>query len=349
MKKALIVDDSNMIRTAHRKALEEKGISCIEAENGMKALEILMTEHDAIDAMIVDQEMPVMTGNQLVKHIKRNKELADIPVIFVSSLSGGEFIKEVLALGVYDYLVKPVEREIFCLKVKNAIDFYKHERELKALTKFVLNRNEELEKLVDVRTKELNQMLFALLNSLENANYYNDEDTGNHILRVAKYSEMVAIKYGLKQEDVNLIKLFAPIHDIGKIGISEGILKKPGKLTLEEFEIIKTHVTIGYNIIKDAPIADAAKNIVRYHHEKWNGRGYMEGLKGEEIPIEARIVSLSDVFDALVSKRVYKEAFAINEIKQILKQERGESFQPDLVDIFLENIDEMYEIKQKDI
>lgn len=345
MKTALIVDDSNLIRNAHRKALEEKGIKCLEAENGMIALEILLKEHEKIDVMIVDQEMPVMMGDQLVKHVKKNKTLASIPVIFVSSLEHREFIKEILALGVYDYLVKPIEKEIFCLKVKNAIDFHKHEVELKTMTKYVMGRNEELEFIVGERTKELNQMLFALLNSLENANYYNDSDTGNHIMRVAKYAEIIALKYGLSQEKVNLIKMFAPIHDIGKIGISELILKKPGKLTIEEFDIIKTHVSIGYNIIKDAPIADAAKNIVRYHHEKWNGKGYMQGLQGEEIPIEARIVGISDVFDALISKRVYKDAFELESIKQIIKEERGVSFQPEIVDIFLENINVFYEIK----
>lgn len=346
MKIALIVDDSNLIRSAHRKALEENGIVCLEAENGMSALEILIKEYKKIDVMIVDQEMPVMTGQELVRNVKRHKDFADIPVIFVSSLSNDKFIKEILALGVYDYLVKPVEKEIFCLKVKNAISSRKHELELKALTRFVLNKNEELEHTVEKRTLQLNEMLFALLNSLENINYYNDNDTGNHIKRVAKYAEIIAIKYGLEREQINLISLFAPIHDIGKIGVGEAILKKPGKLTPEEFDIIKKHVTIGYNIIKDVPIDNIAKNIVRYHHEKWNGRGYAEGLKGEEIPIEARIVSISDVFDALVSKRVYKEPFDIDLIVSIMKEERGESFQPELVDILLENIQQFCDIKE---
>lgn len=347
MKLALIVDDSNLIRSAHKRALEEIGITCLEAENGMIALEILMKKHNSIDVMIVDQEMPVMMGDQLVKHVKNHKDFAEIPIIFVSSLDQGEFIKSILALGVYDYLVKPVEKEIFCLKVKNAIGFHKHELELKALTRFVLNKNEELEHTVEERTKELNEMLFALLNALENANYYNDTDTGNHILRVAKYAEVIAIKYGLSQEEIKLIRMFAPIHDIGKIGISELILKKPGRLTPEEFDVIKTHVSIGYNIIKDAPIAKVAKNIVRFHHEKWNGKGYVEGLRGEEIPIEARIVSISDVFDALVSKRIYKDAFDLESIIKIMKEDRGVSFQPELVDILLENIEQFYEIKQK--
>ena len=149
-------------------------------------------------------------------------------------------------------------------------------------------------------------MTNSLIVALENANLYNDENTGKHIKRVAMFSELIAKELGLSKEFVARIKMYAPIHDIGKVGIPDEILKKPGRYTPEEFEIMKEHVVIGYNMIKESSLPETAKNIVRYHHEKWSGTGYRIGLKGEDIPVEARIVSIADVFDALSTKRIYK-------------------------------------------
>lgn len=347
MDKVLLIDDSEFVRKSHKLILESRAIECLEAENGLEALKILSENPDIIRALIVDQEMPLMDGFQFVKYLNENKIFTDIPIIFVSSIGDSNFIKSVLALGVYDYLTKPIENDIFFLKVKNALESYHRELYLKKLNQYITKKNEDLEDVVRIRTKELNEMLNALLSALENANYYNDNDTGNHIHRVAEYSELIAKKFGLSHALVNQIKLFASIHDIGKVGIRPSIIKKPGKLTPEEFEEIKTHVDIGYFMIKDAPIPEIAKNIIRYHHEKWNGKGYIEGLGGEEIPIEARIVAISDVFDALTNRRVYKEAFPIEMVISILKEERGESFQEELVDIVLENIEEMQKINKK--
>lgn len=344
MNKVLIVDDSAVIRRSHRIALEDHSLQCLEAENGFVALEVLFEKYSEISTIIIDQEMPEMNGFELLKRVKDDKTLRHIPIIFVSSIDNRQFIKSLLTLGIYDYLTKPIDKDVLSLKVRNAIDVHHRELYLKELNKYISHKNIELEKTVLERTKNLNEMLNALLIALENANYYNDNDTGNHIHRVASYSELIATKYGLNSSLVSQIKLFASLHDIGKVGVSDVIIKKPGKLTTEEFEEIKTHVTIGYNMIKDAPIPYIAKNIIKYHHEKWNGKGYSEGLAGEDIPIEARIVAISDVFDALISKRVYKEAYSIEKVISILKEERGESFQEELVDIVLENIYEMLEI-----
>lgn len=344
MDKILLVDDSSIIRRAYKDILEKKNLECLEAKNGLEALEILRQNPNSVRVLIVDQIMPLMDGFHFLESIREDKSFRTIPIIFVSSIHDSEFIKSVLALGIYDYLTKPIDNDVFYLKVKNAVDAHHRELYLKQLNNYIAHKNEELENTVKIRTAELNDMLYALLVALENANYINDNDTGKHIHRVARFSEFIAKKFGLDNTVVNQIKLFAPIHDIGKVGINSSIIKKPGKLTVEEFEEIKKHVTIGYEMLKDAPLPEIAKNIIRYHHEKWNGKGYAFGLSGFEIPIEARIVAISDVFDAIINKRVYKEALPIEEVITILKKERGESFQTELVDIVLDNIDEMQKI-----
>ncbi len=183
---------------------------------------------------------------------------------------------------------------------------------------------------------KLNNLSLGLIETLEDANTYNDEDTGDHVKRIGEYSRLIAINLKMNKKFIEEIKLYAPLHDIGKIGIPDSILKKPGKLTAEEFQEMKTHTEIGFNLIKGLDISKIAVNIVRYHHEKWNGKGY-GGLKGEEIPIEARIVALADVYDALRQKRVYKEAFSHKKAYEIILEERGEHFDPRIVEVFIEN------------
>jgi len=182
---------------------------------------------------------------------------------------------------------------------------------------------------------KLKKLTIGLVETLENANTFNDEDTGSHIKRINKYSKFLAKELQLESILIENIGLYASLHDVGKIGIPDNILKKPGKLTVEEFEIMKTHVEIGYNLMKDLEISSVALNIVRYHHEKWNGAGYGKGLKGEEIPIEARIVALADVYDALRQKRIYKDPFTHEKSVEIIRSESGKHFDPKLVEIFI--------------
>ncbi|MCX7921110.1 MAG: HD domain-containing protein [Clostridia bacterium] len=175
------------------------------------------------------------------------------------------------------------------------------------------------------------------------------KETGNHVKRVAEYSKLLALKYGLSADEAELIKLAAPMHDIGKVAISDTILNKPGKLTPEEFEIMKTHSAIGYEMLKHSnrPIIKAAAIITLQHHEKYNGKGYPQGLKGEEIHLYGRITAVADVFDALASERVYKKAWELDKILELFEKERGEHFDPKLIDIFFHNLDDFVEIKNK--
>ena len=182
-------------------------------------------------------------------------------------------------------------------------------------------------------SKKLKKLTIGLVETLENANTLNDEDTGSHIKRINKYSIFLAKELQLESKLTENIGLYASLHDVGKIGISDNILKKPGKLTKEEFEIMKNHVEIGYNLMKDLEISPVALNIIRYHHEKWNGMGYGKGLKGEEIPIEGRIVALADVYDALRQERVYKKAFTHKKSVEIIISEKNKHFDPEIVEI----------------
>ena len=175
------------------------------------------------------------------------------------------------------------------------------------------------------------------------------KETGNHVKRVAIYSEILALKYGLSKEDAELLKLASPMHDIGKVGIKDEILNKPGKLTADEFKIMKTHSTLGYNMLKnsDKEILKTAAIVAHQHHEKWDGSGYPKKLKGEDIHIFGRITAVADVFDALGSERVYKKAWPLEKIFELFKEERGKHFDPVLVDLFFKHFEEFNKIREK--
>jgi len=195
--------------------------------------------------------------------------------------------------------------------------------------------------------QELQESYIDTVHRLALAAEYKDEDTGDHIIRMGRYSALIAEKLDLPSKEVQKILYASPMHDVGKIGIPDSILIKPGKLTKEEFEIMKTHSIIGAKILahSKSEIIQVAEEIAISHHEKWNGKGYPQGLAGEEIPLVGRIVGLADVFDALTSKRPYKEAFSLEKAVDIIKKERGQHFDPDMVDVFLDNINEILAIK----
>jgi len=195
--------------------------------------------------------------------------------------------------------------------------------------------------------KELQEAYLDTIYRLVLAAEYRDEDTGNHIVRMSRYCALIAEKLGLPAKEVQNILYAAPMHDVGKIGIPDSILLKPGKLTDEEFDIIKMHSTIGAKILANskAEILNVAEKIALSHHEKWNGKGYPQGLSGDNIPLVGRIVGLADAFDALTSKRPYKDPYPVEMAIDIIKQERGQHFDPDMVDVFMENIDEVLKIK----
>jgi len=219
--------------------------------------------------------------------------------------------------------------------------------ELEEKNRFLNNQKEFLQNLVDQQTDKIKKMTLSIVAALENANRYNDTDTGNHIKRVSEYAALLAEKLGCDYDYINKIRLYASLHDIGKVGMPDDLLKKPGTYTFEEREAMKEHVTIGVEMLRDTDVDEMARNIIYYHHCKYDGTGYNVELRGKEIPLEARIVTLVDVYDALTTKRVYKPAFTENKAEEIIKEGIGTHFDPDVVNVFFEYKSLFEAIKQR--
>jgi len=320
------VDDEVVILQSLRRELKSdpffRDVDMALADNGAEALDVvkeIMESGGSVSLIISDQRMPRMTGDALLAETHRL--LPDSMNILLTGYSDIDAVIKLVNTGaLYRYLSKPWDRHDLLLTAREAL---------------LANRQKMLIKRLN---RKIENLTLAMVSALESANLYFDEETGAHIRRIAAISGYIAKKAGLDDEFVRLIELYSPLHDIGKIGIPKEILLKPAKLSCEEFEHIKEHVNIGFRILENDGIEPMAKNIVQYHHEKWEGSGYTRSLAGEDIPIEARIVSIADVFDALTHKRVYKPAYSQAEAIKYLIDGRGTNFDPRLVDIFLEGL-----------
>lgn len=343
----LVADDSKMNRMIAGGILEKAGYEVAFAEDGVEAIEAL--KKDKIDAVLMDIQMPNMDGFEATRAVKKDEALKHIPIIIVTAISDKEALKSALAIGATDYVTKPFDAEELTLRIKNVV-------QIKRFNDFLADQNKLLESKVKERTKELEE-LFAVVKSTEievikllgSVSEYRDMETGNHILRVGYISEFLARKAGLSNEECEMILYASMMHDIGKVGISDTILLKPGKLTGEEFEIMKTHSSMGKDMLSssDMPLLKASAEIALTHHEKWDGSGYPSGLKGENIPLFGRIVAIADVFDALKSERPYKKAFDDDKVKEIFAKDSGKHFDPALTEIFLRDYDEVLAITSK--
>lgn len=314
------------------------------ATNGKIALAIV--DKFPIDLILLDVVMPEMDGYEVCRKIKEKKSAQNIPVIFLTSRSKTEDQEFGFSVGAADYISKPLSPPITLARIKIHL-------ENKAIQDFLHNQNEFLESEVQRRVKELSVIQDVTINALASLAETRDQETGNHILRTQYYVKILADKLYLlgkypdiiNPEYITMVFKTAPLHDIGKVGIPDAILLKPGKLTPEEFEIMKTHAKLGYNAILKAekevdahyPFLSAAKEITYYHHEKWDGSGYPQGLSGEDIPLSARLMAIADVFDALVSKRVYKSAMTHEQAFDIIREGRGRHFDPMVVDAMFDS------------
>jgi putative two-component system response regulator len=334
----LAVDDEPMNRELIATVLGKEGYEVLHAEDGEDALRVLGSK--AVDVILMDVMMPVMDGFEAVRRIKADEALKNIPIIMLTALSDKNSLKESLKLGANEFLSKPFEIDELKIRIKNMV--------------IVKQYQDGLEDMVAVRTKELEKALADLKNSerdviatLVKASEFKDTDTAEHIERMSLYSHFIAKKLGLSEAEQELILSAAPMHDVGKIGIPDSILLKPAKLTNEEFETMKSHSAIGFEIlsVRDNDILKAGREIAISHHEKWDGSGYPKGLSGEQIPLFGRIIAVADVFDALGTKRPYKEPFSNDECFRIIAEGRGTHFDPTIVDIFLAHKDEILQIK----
>lgn len=322
----LVVDDEPMIRDLLEQALEKTGHACSFAENGEKALKEIA--QNSFDVVVTDIDMPGMSGIELSKIVKSGYS-ADV-IVMTGQIHSYQY-DEIISLGASDFVEKPFSPREMVLRVDRVL------------------RERKLRQIAAKAHEDLRESYIDSIHRLVMAAEYKDEDTGDHIVRIGKYCSFLAEKLNLPKEFVDTISYAAPMHDIGKIGIPDAILLKPGKLTNIEFETIKTHTQIGARLLcrSKSKILQMAHEIALTHHEKFNGKGYPHALKGKDIPISGRIVAIADTFDALTSKRPYKEPYPPDVTLGILKKERGEQFDPDVLDIFVTNFDTFLNIRGK--
>jgi putative two-component system response regulator len=326
------------------------------AMDGETALEAV--EEEKPDLILLDIMMPGMDGYEVLSTLKQNPRFQKIPIIFLTALTEIENKTRGFQLGAVDYITKPFEVLEVQARVKTHLSLVLASQELE-------QQNQILEQKVLERTRELAQTQDVTIHSLASLAETRDNETGGHILRTQHYVKLLSQHLAQKkiykdQLDKTTIDLFfksAPLHDIGKVGVPDAILLKPGKLTDQEFEIMKNHARLGYEALLKAEEAFEmqgkpsflrhARDIALTHHEKWNGRGYPQGLSETDIPLSGRLMAVADVYDALISKRVYKAAFSHKEAVEIIAQGKGEHFDPELVDAFLALSAEFQRIKQK--
>ncbi len=345
MSKILVVEDTPEVRKIIELHLKsEKEYTVNFAFDGEEAL--TETEKNPPDLILLDVMMPGISGFDVCKILKNKKETQDIPIIFITALNDINDIVKGFENGGNDYVTKPFKKLELLSRIKAHLKIKNLQDDLIEKNELLKNREKHLEKLVEEKTLKIENITFAMVNALESANHLNDDDTGNHIRRVREYAKLIAEKYGCDDEFIKKINMYASLHDIGKVGIDSFLLKKTDIYTKEEREKMKDHVIIGKKMLSDENIDEFARNIAYYHHEKWDGTGYVNGLKGEKIPLEARIVSFADVYDALTTKRVYKEAFSQEKTNEIILKSKGKHFEPKIVDIYFEIEEEFIKIKK---
>lgn len=342
----LVLDDEPHNVLLLRELLRKQGHKVVGTSSPIEALQIV---DRTFDLVLSDVMMPEMNGFQFVEQLRSNPETEDIPVIIVTTLSDKPDRLRAVQSGANDFITKPVDA--FELEVRTA-SMLRQKRQQDEIKLF----QQDLAGMVEERTSDLQRTLNQLHTShiesilhLAAAAEYKDEDTSTHIKRMSRYSALIAKSLGQDDHYVDLILRASPMHDVGKIGIPDDILLKPGPLTAQEWETMKTHTTIGGKILGagSSEYMLIGTSIALTHHEKWNGTGYPAGLSGENIPLCGLICAVADVFDALTSKRPYKDAFPEDKALSILREGRGVHFSPRVLDAFLDNLDAVRDIRAK--
>jgi len=316
------------------------------------------------DAVVTDVQMPGMNGLQLLQRLRQNEKTQDVPVVILTGLADHDLKREALNLGATDLLNKPVVVEDLLARLRSVLRLKAYQDDLK-------QQKELLELKVRERTSQLEASRLDIIWRLGKAAEFRDKDTGNHILRVGYYSRTIAESLGLDRDFVDRIFLAAPLHDIGKLGVPDSILLKQGKLTADEWQIMRQHCKNGAAILQqnsntrntfqeqgnqefslmyeslENPILEMAASIALTHHEKWDGTGYPHGLVGKEIPLEGRIVAISDVYDALTSERPYKRAFSEEKAVAFIREDVGLHFNPEVYTALISSLERIGEIRRE--
>jgi len=357
----LIIDDEPSLRRSLGAHLEDLDHDVIEAADGAQGLEALRAGKDAIEAVVVDLNMPVMDGYSFISHAVR--EAPDTPILVLSGVGIVEDALSAMRLGAWDFITKPLHNlDILDLTLGKVMERARLLRE---------NRRyqENLEQLVRERTAQLEDTRRQVMQRLSRAAEFKDNETGRHVLRVGHISRLLGMAMGMDDARGDLLGECAPLHDVGKIGIPDGILLKPGRLTPEEWDVMRMHCAFGCEIlgplgskeeahaicsdptrVKEAQgneLLNLARILALFHHERWDGSGYPFGLRGDDIPLEARIVAVVDVYDALCSDRPYKVAMNDAEASDILRAGVGAQFDPAVIEAFFRNHARIREIRER--
>lgn len=339
----LIVDDvpenlallGELLRNAHYQ---------VRVANSGRAALRFAAQQPRPDLILLDVMMPEMDGYQVLLALRNDPATRDIPVVFLTALDDSSDEQRGLELGAADYISKPIQPSVVLARVRTQL-------EAKQARDLLRGQNAFLEAEVARRMAENDLIQAVSIRALAHLAEIRDPETGNHILRTQGYVELLArhlqsnprFSATLGERYITLLTRSAPLHDLGKVGIPDAILQKPGKLDSDEWEVMKTHAMLGATAIEQAecdieePVAflHLAKEIARWHHERWDGKGYPDGLQGEAIPLSARLMAVADVFDALISRRVYKEAMSLEQAREVIAAGRGSHFDPDVTDAFL--------------
>jgi len=316
----LLVDDEPLNLQVLRHTLQDD-YRLLFARDGIRALELAASERP--DMVLLDVMMPGMTGHEVCRLMRATPGIAHIPVIFVSALADSRSEAAGFEAGGVDYITKPVSPPIVRARVRTHLSL--------------------------VRVEELLHTRLQIVQRLGLAAEYKDNETGMHVMRMSHYSQILARAAGLSERDAENLLHAAPMHDIGKIGIPDAILRKNGKLEPGEWDVMRSHVEIGARIIGEHPrgVLNTARIVALTHHEKWDGSGYPNGLRGEEIPLEGRIVAIADVFDALTSERPYKHAWPLEKALALMREQAGRHFDPALVAVFLQVLPAILDVRDR--
>lgn len=337
----MVVDDEPVNVRLLERILQRKGYTNVVGVTDSRQVEGLCL-NTRFDAILLDIRMPYLDGFDILTLLKQHFVDDYLPVLVLTAQTDMETRLKALELGAKDFLTKPFDQIEALSRIRNLL-------EVRLLHNRIRNQNVILEEQVRARTAELYETRQEVIRRLGLAAEFRDNETGNHIIRMSKYAQLLALAHGLPEKHAEVILNAAPMHDIGKIGIPDSILLKPGKLDPAEWEVMKTHVTMGADLLAGSAteLMEVAQRIALHHHEKWDGSGYPGGLSGEQISIEGRICALADVFDALTSERPYKSAWTVEKTVDFIESEAGKHFDPQLAPLIRTILPDMLVIKEQ--
>jgi putative two-component system response regulator len=337
----LIVDDETVNLKLLDRVLRGQGYESLVLVQDPREV---ITQYQAArpDLILLDINMPHLDGYQVMEQLKALNDPLLPPIVILTAQQSKDYLFRALAGGARDFVSKPFDRNELLMRVRNLLD-------ARLAHRVLYNQNDVLEQMVRERTEELHHTRLRVVQRLGMAAEYRDEETGNHILRMSHICALLARETGCDDAECDLILNASPMHDIGKIGIPDAILLKPGRLEAKEWEIMKTHATIGAKLLDgdESDLMCMARDIAYSHHEKWDGSGYPNGLSGEDIPMVGRIAALADVFDALTSERPYKKAWTVEASVDLIRENSGKHFDPLLVEIFLRELPRIVAIREQ--